>query len=547
MADILYVRTKDEGQFFERKGCYDYATGRPKRRGPREVAKDIAETLSAMANADGGTLAVGVEDNGDVTGVDYPDDRLNVLRRAPVTHVRPELRVRLREERLEDKLILLYEIDWSADVHQLTDGRYLLRVGDQNLPFSAHDIHAMKESKRRRATEMQIVPEASVSDLDMSLVAELTKRAGRTESPEEILREYRLAEDRNGALAFTLAALLLFGKDPGHWHPRCGIDFVKYQGTERLYGDSLNIVKRTRVERPLVQLIEEAYRVVEPQVRQRQQLVDLFFQERMEYPTFAWQEAIVNAVAHRDYRYEGLSIEIWMFDDRLEIRSPGELVEPVTLERLQKRERIHASRNPRIVRALTDFGYMREQGEGVPRMFDAMESEGLYPPDFGMEAGSVFTVTLRNTPVYGIETQRWLTQFEPFGLNGNQKRLLAYARERDQSFTSRVYQNLVHIDLYGASRDIKDLIRKGVVRMPKRGGRLYEITPSPAEQVVESPEEYKVLEPALARDGFVTNSSIRQALSVERRKATRVAEDLVESGWLRAEGKRRGTRYYPAK
>ena len=93
-------------------------------------------------------------------------------------------------------------------------------------------------------------------------------------------------------------------------------------------------------------------------------MVDLVFEERFEYPTFAWQEAIINAVAHRDYALTGTPIEVWMFDDRLEVRSPGELVEPVSIERLTHRERIHASRNPRIVRVLTDLGYMRELGEG---------------------------------------------------------------------------------------------------------------------------------------------------------------------------------------
>ncbi len=125
---------------------------------------------------------------------------------------------------------------------------------------------------------------------------------------------------------------------------------------------------------------EKAYETIRLHLRERQRLVDFFFEEKLEYPTFAWQETIVNAVAHRDYRYEGLGIEIWMFDDRLEIRSPGELVEPVTLERLLRQERIHASRNPRIVRVLSDFGYMREQGEGIPRIFEAMERDGLYPP-----------------------------------------------------------------------------------------------------------------------------------------------------------------------
>ena len=129
-------------------------------------------------------------------------------------------------------------------------------------------------------------------------------------------------------------------------------------------------------------------------MRERQPLVDLFFEEQLEYPTFAWQEALVNAIAHRDYRYDGLGIEVWMFDDRLEVRSPGELVEPVTLERLRRRDPIHASRNPRIVRVFTDAGYMREQGEGVPRMFEVMERAALHPPELRLEADVIFTVTL---------------------------------------------------------------------------------------------------------------------------------------------------------
>jgi ATP-dependent DNA helicase RecG len=235
-----------------------------------------------------------------------------------------------------------------------------------------------KTARRRRVTETRFIPEASLADLDLTLLNRLAERQGIAASPEEILTRYRLAEGRNGKTVFTLAALLLFGKDPGRWHPRCGIDFVKYEGAQRRVGAELNIIKRERLEAPLVLLIEKAYETIKPHLRERQRLVDLFFEEKLEYPTFAWQEAIVNAVAHRDYRYEGLGIEIWMFEDRLEIRSPGELVEPVTLDRLLKRERIHASRNPRIVRVLTDFGYMRDQGEGIPRIFQAMEREGLH-------------------------------------------------------------------------------------------------------------------------------------------------------------------------
>ncbi len=126
---------------------------------------------------------------------------------------------------------------------------------------------------------------------------------------------------------------------------------------------------------------------------------DLFFRERLEYPTFAWQEALVNAVAHRDYALTGASIEVWMFDDHITVRSPGLPPAPVTLEQLRQQKSIHFSRNPLIVRVLADLGYLREMGEGVPRMYQEMEHYGLNPPELAAE-GFIFSVTLRNAPIY---------------------------------------------------------------------------------------------------------------------------------------------------
>lgn len=543
MTDWEWTHRQQEGQFFERKSCLDRSPARRGRRPIRDVARDIAETLTAMANADGGTLVIGVEDDGEVTGVDYPPDRLDVLRRACQTHVKPPLHPHISESELAGKRVMYFEVDWSIEAHQLTDGRYLLRIGDQNMPFPAADIEALKAGKRRRVTEIQYMAEATLDDLDMQLVASLGEKVGLTVEPEEILEHYRLVERRNGRLLLTVAAMLLFGKDPGKWHAHCDIDFVKYEGKERRTGAALNIIKRERLEAPLVRLIGLVYNAVRPHVRERQQLVDLFFEEQMEYPAFAWQEAIVNAVAHRDYRYEGLGIEVWMFDDHLDIRSPGELVEPVTLERLTRLDRVHASRNPRIVRVLTDLGYMREQGEGIPRMFDTMERQGLYPPELRMEADVIFTVTLRNTPIYTPDTLRWLAQFESLNLHGNQKRLLVYAREHGNVFTSRAYQKLVGVDIYGASRDIKDLIRRGVVRSQKKGGRIYELIDASTAESIQKPDELLRLEELIRAKGSIRNQDIRTSLGISRRQATRVAEQLVALGWLRPVGERRGRRY----
>ncbi|MGQ9738072.1 MAG: ATP-binding protein, partial [Armatimonadota bacterium] len=234
-----------------------------------------------------------------------------------------------------------------------------------------------------------------------------------------------------------------------------------------------------------------------------------------------------------------------LFDDRLEVRSPGLLVPPVTLERLRAGERVHASRNPYIVRVLTDYGYMRDRGEGIPRIRHVMEEEGLKPPEFNVEGGC-FIVTLYSAPVYSAETMRWLKQLDHEGLSRNQKRLLAYAYERGGRFTSRDYQRLTGLDKYTASRDIHDLVRWGVVRLEQPRGRQYFINLPVTKSVpmLAEPEELRRLKPRLHEQGYIQNEDIREVLQVSVDKATQIARRLVLAGWLEARGQKRGRRYY---
>jgi ATP-dependent DNA helicase RecG len=111
VSDLNRVIHKREGQFFERKGCFGRSKGKVKLRSIRDVAKDLAETLAAMANADGGTIVIGIEDDGAVSGANYPEERLKVLREAPQTHIRPAILSSIRTAQLEGKTILVFETD----------------------------------------------------------------------------------------------------------------------------------------------------------------------------------------------------------------------------------------------------------------------------------------------------------------------------------------------------------------------------------------------------------------------------------------------------
>ncbi len=531
----------DEGQFFERKSALDRSGPSAKQRKAADIAHDIAETLVAFANADGGELVIGLENDGAVSGVPHAEDKLKLLLGVPKDRNYVSPPVPCRAHRVigpGGKVLLHFEADWSPNVHLLADSRCLRRVQDQNAPFDKDQVKALKEAKAQGLLERTFPAGARMDDLDETLLARFADAGGESDLRKALSR-YRLIEGRNGHAVPTLAALLLFGRDPGRWHERAGIDFVRWEGTERKTGADLNITKRFRIEAPLSVVHDKTFEAIKPFIRERQQLHDLFFVEKLEYPAFAWQEAIVNAVAHRDYSIRGMGIEIWMFDDRMEIRSPGLPPAPVTLEALAKRIPMHCSRNPLIVRALTVLGYMREIGEGVPRIFDEMERAGCYPPRFEAIGGAVTQITLRNEPIYDRATLEWLKQFTDADLSGDQKRMLAYAHAHADKFTSREFQKVIGTDIYGASNAIKDMIRKGIAFLPAKRGKVYQVR-KPLHTSPEMPDVLVRLLPRLQKAGKLRNQDVRKDLGMNRITAGRALKELVESEWLAGTG-RHGT------
>jgi ATP-dependent DNA helicase RecG len=547
-TEIARWSAAEEGQFFERKSAMDRSGSRAKQRKAADIARDVAETLAAMANADGGELVIGMEDDGALSGIPHAQDKLRLLLGVPKdrNYVNPALPCRSREIDAPDGNTLLhFEVDWSPDVHLLADSRCLLRVDDTNSPFASDKVAALKAAKAQGLLERSFPPGARLDDLNLELVASELGEVWPGLSPEDALRRYGLIAGRNGHSVPTLAALLLFGREPKRWHPRCGLDFIRWEGTASKTGAELNIAKRFRIEEPLAMLIRKAREAIQPFIRERQQLHDLFFVEKLEYPTFAWQEAIVNAVAHRDYSLQGAPIEVWMYDDRMEIRSPGLPPAPVTIEALNRRKRVHFSRNPMLVRVLSDLQYMRDVGEGVPRIFDEMDRAGCYPPRFEMVGGFVFQVTLRNEPIYDRKTLEWLKQFAEVDLSGDQKRMLAYAHAHGDRFTSREFQKVIGTDIYGASNAIKDMIRKGVARSTGKGSRVYEVKEL-LKAHPDAPSELADLLPLLQRQGSVSNADVRRIAGVARNTAARILSDLVAAEWLVFSGKKGlGARYYP--
>ena len=473
--DIGRLLKQERGQFFECLSAYEYKRSGAQKKRAEDLAREAVRFLSGMANADGGTLLIGVEPDKSVTGIPHERDELSSLIHAPQALLTPPLNPACEKIQLGNLLVLKFEVASGLEVYRASGGRSFFRIATETPALPSEQIRTLKEAKRGIAHERQRPLDAAWEDLDINAIEAFMAKIQEPRDVKMIVgQSYHLLDSSSGPPAPNLAALLLFARDPSRWHPRCGIDFVKYEGVERQHGAALNIVKRLRFEGPLVRLIDDAVGRIKEHIRERTILHDLFFRERLEYPIFAWQEALVNAVAHRDYAITGASIEVWMFDDHIEVRSPGLPPPPVTLEQLQQHKSIHFSRNPVIVRVLADHGYLREIGEGIPRMFQEMEDHGLRPPEFSTE-GFFFVVTLRNTPVYDEQTLRWLNQFPRSQINFHQRRLLAYAYCHGKTFSTAEYERIAEVDRDIAYREIRNLMKSGIVAPLKPKSRSYRI------------------------------------------------------------------------
>jgi ATP-dependent DNA helicase RecG len=541
-VEWLQLQEHGPGQFIDVVSCYRKSrTGKWQRRTLKEIVEAVAQSLSAMANADGGVVFLGAEAEGEIPGSFFDEKMRQLLFRDLEKATVPPLQFEAPHEAKEGQ-VLPITVKPSPLLHLLKNGKSYLRVGSQNVPVSRERMASLKEAKVETWHEREILPRSSLEDLDGNLVSEFIRLSGAQGGLESILhRPYGLIEYRQGQPVLTRAAAYLFGKDPLRWHPRPGVDFVRFEGKKEGMGGEHNVAERIRIEAPILGLIEKVESVIGGRIKERVVLQDLFFREKFEYPSFAWKEALLNAIAHRDYRLEGSAIEVWMFDDCLEVRSPGNLPGPVKRQQLMRQEKIHYSRNPLITRILIDAGIMRALGEGLPKIFREMDLHGLNPPELS-EEGNFFCLALRNTPIYDEGTRDWLQKFSGQPLNPRQKHILAYAKVHGMMFSSSDYQKF-GVDRDTAYMEIKDLVRQGIVQPLKKHGKAYRVLTGES-QAAALPGLSWVTE-ALEKKGFFTLQDVKQPESISRSKALEMMRGLAERGYFTVSGKGRGIKYHP--
>jgi ATP-dependent DNA helicase RecG len=424
----------------------------------RASAFKLAESLVALANASGGTVLVGADPrSAKLRGLkDAAAARDKALEAALLTD--PPLITPLPEVvAFEDKHALVITVPPGLPHVYSLRGKYLIRVGAQNKPLAPGKLRRLIIERGEISFESLTTPGATLDDIDWDKVERyLASLEGMGEAAtEEALHNRGCLVREDGEYRPTNAGILLFGIQPERFVKSSEIIVARYTGREMS-----DAFVREDIRGTLPDQIRRAEAFLVSNMKRGVRLVSLEREEQVEYPTKAVREAIVNAVAHRDYSIRGDEIRIFMFSDRIEFYSPGRLPGHVTVDNIVQ-ERF--SRNEVIVQVLADMGFIERLGYGIDRMIKLMRDYGLPAPRFQETAGGFRVILYGYGEGLVSEEEIDLSRWSHLDLNERQEKALAYLLEKGR-ITNREYQELCpDVSSETIRRDLADLVNKNVL------------------------------------------------------------------------------------
>lgn len=296
---------------------------------------------------------------------------------------------------------------------------------------------------------------------------------------------------------------------------------------------------------PLPRLVEDVLAEIDKHTSRYEAVVGAHREAFPEYPSAVLREAVLNAVAHRDYGLEGATVDVTIWDDRIEVQSPGPLPGHITVENMRDE---HYSRNRRLMRVLKLLDLVEEYGEGVDRMYAEMESRLMDPPVFAATTASV-TVVLHNRSALSVDDQAWLALLGHMRLAATERRLLVLARHEGRITPRRLRAVL------GQDADVDGLLAtalaKGLVVREGRGGGAHYVL---SDEIVmraggggleaRSRKRQMLLDELQRRGSLSTAEAAVWLQHDDRALVKHLLDDLVRAGTARAEGRTRARRYF---
>ncbi|HVS03216.1 MAG TPA: ATP-binding protein [Thermoanaerobaculia bacterium] len=411
-TDLLLLTPADIYEAASEKLLLLLSEDRRLERKPASITpRALGDYLCMWANTpSGGLIVAGQENDGTFSGCSrLTSDRRNNLERSGDIYC-PDARLECKRVpvSLQDgsrDFVTLFRVHYRQDrLVRTSNGAAFIRSGESKKKLTADEERHHEADRRQVTHEQEPALYAFPEDFSIEYLEQFSAAFHETRrfpsgqcTLKDVLQLRRLGEPSRDGFRPNMACALIFANDPGKHYPGAKIRFLRFEGEVEGTGARFNATKDITIEGPIPYQIVEAEKIVEQQLREFARLgPDGKFFVSPEYPKAAWYEAVVNACVHRSYMLRNMNIFIKMFDDRLEIESPGGFPPGVTAENIY---RSHNPRNPHLMSAMYYLRFVKCAHEGTRRIRESMEAMSLPTPEFRQttrDFGQVVRVILRN-------------------------------------------------------------------------------------------------------------------------------------------------------
>ena len=470
------------------------------------LPSELWATVSAFANADGGTILLGVSERDDFAVVGVPAaGQLERQVSEICVEMTPPVRADISTVVADGLSVVVVQVPPCSPRQQpcfkTSLGAQLgtrVRVGDQNRKLTPYEVHLLMSRREDPQDDSAAAPRSSPADLDPDLVRGFCARIRATRSSifasstdQEILERFNALTSAGPDAVPTVAGLLALGQFPQHSLPQANVTVVVFPDVEpgRLGPRGERFLDNRSVDGPLPVMVRDTVRVLQRHMTRRSRVTGLLRTDEWEYPEELLREVLVNALAHRDYSADalGTQVQVEMYPDRLVVRSPGGLHGSVRVDELGS-STATASRNAVLLKLLEDVPLedgrtvCENRGTGILRMRTVARENGIAPPKFEDRISS-FQVVVGNGTYFDDAFHTWLGER---GRDLEPRQLLALAAaRRGVQLTNTSYRELTgERDSRTASRELGQLVDLALLdRHGQRGGSRYELSEPPAPPV----------------------------------------------------------------
>lgn len=510
------------------------------------------DELIAFANNKGGTLYFGVEDNGEVTGCDGNYDLQNIIE-SIYEKTRPSIFVDPEEIEYNGKKVIALTVASDGITHATTDGRCLKRLGKNSKPFYPDEMSNRYSEIQSSDFSGRILSDSTEDDINKLEVYKLKEKL-KARNPEStladmddiaFLRDLALVKSDSGNIKLTVAGLLFVGKEQAinRLLPQAEVIYLHYSESNLEEYDA-----RLDMKAPIISVIDRLSEKIQDSNRIVNVQVGLFRLEIVDFPEKVFQEALLNALSHRDYQSQG-AVYVKHYPDKIVIENPGAFLDGITENNIITHPSV--PRNKLIAETLQHLKYVQRTGQGVDIIFREMISSGKPFPEYKSYNDAV-SLTIYSA-IDDIDFVKFVAN-EENGLSRSfslsELMILRYLKD-NRKITMSEAESLIQEARDQAQNACNNLKRYGLIEL---SGNEYMLTAKIYDELKNSVDytKDKAIQYIKAREmileyirdrGFINNELVRELCGFSQKQARIILQRMRKENLIELSEKGRYAKY----